>query len=65
MDHHTHKIGTGILEYDIGRYGMLPFIGLLLNCNVGPCDLFVFIHSRILQTNVEIIFIKACNSLGN
>ena len=60
------KIGIGVLEYDIGRYGLLFFIGLLLNCNVGLCDLFVFIHSRILQANfVEIMSLKVCNSLGN
>ena len=44
---------------------MLFFIGLLLICNVGLCDLFVI--SRVLHANfVEIIFvIKVCNSLGN
>ena len=36
-------------------------IGLLLKCNVGLCDLFVFIHSHMLQANcAEIIFTTVC-----
>ena len=36
-------------------------IGLLLKCNIGLCDLFVFIHSHMLQANsAEIIFTTVC-----